>query len=86
VVEHPLGKGEVECSIHSGSTSLAVPAGIENSSKIELLSNIRMRGARELELPASAGTKREMLARVARFWHARRTGGAVIETPGRAAP
>jgi hypothetical protein len=21
VVEHPLGKGEVECSIHSGSTS-----------------------------------------------------------------
>jgi hypothetical protein len=20
VVEHPLGKGEVECSIHSGST------------------------------------------------------------------
>ena len=76
VVEHPLGKGEVEGSIHSGSTSHHTSVGPKNSGKIGLLSHACAQRLHAVALPASTGTNHETPARVTRFWHAPRTGAA----------
>jgi hypothetical protein len=69
----PLGKGEVHSSILCGSTSHDTSIDTENSGKFRLLPHARACRAQPFGLPPDTRTNGETLARVARFWHARRT-------------